>query len=174
MTTLRELAHGIYPPLLAAEGLTVALQGQARKAATPVETIADGVGRYPQEVEAAVYFCVLEALDNTGKYAKATKSTVTLAQTIGDLTFQVVDDGVGFDPATPPRGHGLTNMVDRLQALDGAVAVPSQPGRGTTVAGFTPVPFMTDTSVEAAWRLMPTRTERPPRHRVDCARTDVR
>ncbi len=150
VTTLRELAHGIYPPLLAAEGLTVALQGQARKAAIPVEVIADGVGRYPQEVEAAVYFCVLEALNNTAKYAKATKAIVTLAQINGELTFQVVDDGVGFDPMATPRGHGLTNMSDRLHALDGTVAVTSQPGRGTTVAGSIPVAPRTDPSVVAS------------------------
>ncbi len=137
--TLRELAHGIYPPLLAAEGLAVALAGQARKPAIPVTVTADGIGRYPQEVEAAVYFCVLEALNNVAKYANATNVTVTLAQTNGDLSFTVVDDGVGFDPATTPRGHGLTNMGDRLHALDGGVSITSEPEKGTQVVGLVPV-----------------------------------
>ncbi len=135
VATLRELAHGIYPPLLAAEGLAVALQGQARKAAITVEVVAEGVARYSQEVEAAIYFCVLEALNNVAKYAGATRATVTLAQTNGDLSFSVVDDGVGFDPAITPRGHGLTNMTDRLHALDGRLHLISSGGAGTTVEG---------------------------------------
>ncbi|MBW3579134.1 MAG: ATP-binding protein [Actinobacteria bacterium] len=138
--TLRELAHGIYPPLLAAEGLPAALTTQARKAAIPVQVVADGIGRYPQEIEAAVYFCVLEALNNVAKYAHASKATVTLAQRNGDLTFTVVDDGVGFDPATTPRGHGLTNMTDRLHALAGAIAITSESGHGTTVTGTVTTP----------------------------------
>ncbi|MGH2546387.1 MAG: GAF domain-containing sensor histidine kinase, partial [Actinomycetota bacterium] len=61
---LRDLARGIYPPLLADQGLVSALEAQARKAAIPVEVDPDGVGRYPQEAEATAYFCVLEALQN--------------------------------------------------------------------------------------------------------------
>ncbi len=69
---LRDLARGIYPPLLADQGLTAALEAQARKAALPVTVSSEGVGRYPQEIEAAVYFCSLEALNNVAKYAGAT------------------------------------------------------------------------------------------------------
>ncbi|MDP8970841.1 MAG: histidine kinase, partial [Actinomycetota bacterium] len=137
--TLRELAHGIYPPLLAAEGLPAALTSQARKAAIPVTVHADGVGRYPQELEAAVYFCVLEALQNIAKYACAAAATVAVRQRDGALDFEVVDDGQGFDPACVTRGHGLTNMADRLDALGGNLVIDSAPGKGTRLAGSVPV-----------------------------------
>ena len=67
LENLRDLARGIYPPLLADQGLSAALQAQARKAAVPVTVDADSIGRYPQEAEAAVYFCCLEALQNVAK-----------------------------------------------------------------------------------------------------------
>jgi signal transduction histidine kinase len=131
---LRDLARGIYPPLLQDQGLPAALAAQARKSPLPVTVEAGGIGRYPSEVEAAVYFCVLEALQNVAKYAGATTATVTLSGT-DHLTFTVADDGSGFDPATTPRGSGLTNMADRLAALGGEVEVQSTPGHGTTVRG---------------------------------------
>ena len=81
---LRDLARGIYPPLLADQGLAAALQAQARKASVPTVVRSDGIGRYPQDIEAAVYFCVLEALNNVAKYAEATKAEVRLAQTTGN------------------------------------------------------------------------------------------
>jgi signal transduction histidine kinase len=136
--TLRDLARGIYPPLLADKGLPAALESQARKATLPVEVDADGVGRYPQEVEAAVYFCTLEALQNVQKYAGATHATVRLRQEDGQLRFGVEDDGKGFDPAEVQRGSGTTNMADRLDALGGRLEVRSRPGSGTTVLGEVP------------------------------------
>jgi signal transduction histidine kinase len=139
MENLRDLARGIYPPLLADKGLAAALESQARKATLPVSVVPDGIGRYPQEAEAAAYFCVLEALQNTSKYAAATRATVRLAEQDGDLVFEVVDDGKGFDPVTTPRGSGLQNMADRVEALGGRVEVASAPGRGTTVIGRIPV-----------------------------------
>jgi signal transduction histidine kinase len=132
---LRDLARGIYPPLLADQGLAAAMQAQARKSAIPVTVESDGIGRYPQEVEAAVYFCVLEALQNVAKYAGASNATVSLSSADGALTFEVTDDGAGFDPDQTPRGSGLTNMADRLAALGGEVEVQSTPGHGTTVKG---------------------------------------
>ena len=96
---LRDLARGIYPPLLADQGLVAALEAQARKASVPTEVRSDGIGRYPQDIEAAVYFCVLEALNNVAKYAEATRAEVSLAQDDGHLRFAVVDDGAGFDTA---------------------------------------------------------------------------
>jgi signal transduction histidine kinase len=135
---LRDLARGIYPPLLADQGLVAALQAQARKAPLPVAVEAEGVGRYSQDVEAAVYFCTLEALQNVAKYAGATKAGVRLAATNGSLTFEVVDDGRGFDVATAKRGAGLTNMSDRLSALGGALDVASSPGTGTVIRGHIP------------------------------------
>jgi signal transduction histidine kinase len=135
---LRDLARGIYPPLLAGEGLVTALQAQARKAPVPTSVTADGVGRYPQDLEAAVYFCVLEALQNVAKYAGATRAGVRLAISGHDLTFEVTDDGAGFDPGRGGYGTGLQGMADRLHAHGGSLAVRSSPGAGTTISGRLP------------------------------------
>ena len=136
---LRDLARGIYPPLLADQGLLPALQAQARKAPLPVEIDADGVGRYPQDAEAAVYFCTLEALQNVTKYASASRAKVGLSCSDGSLQFTVTDDGTGFDTATTRHGTGLQGMADRLAALGGALQVRSRPGYGTTLSGVLPV-----------------------------------
>ena len=135
LETLRDLARGIYPPLLADKGLVVALESQARKATVPVRVHADGVGRYSQDVEATVYFCVLEALQNVQKYARASHVDVQLHGRGESLTFDVQDDGSGFDTATAKKGAGLTNMSDRLDALGGTLAVSSTLGSGTTIRG---------------------------------------
>jgi signal transduction histidine kinase len=139
LETLRDLARGIYPPLLADKGLEAALTSQARKATVPVTVDGDGVGRYSQDVEAAVYFSVLEALQNVQKYAHATKATVRMREEDGKLRFDVADDGKGFDIATTSKGSGLTNMADRIDALDGEVHITSAPGRGTQLRGSLPV-----------------------------------
>jgi signal transduction histidine kinase len=133
--SLRDLAHGIYPPLLEAEGLPAALRARARKAPIPVTIEADGLGRYPRETEAAVYFCVLEALQNAAKYSHADAITVTLHHNNGTLGFEVADDGDGFDPTAKARGRGLTNMTDRLDALGGTLTIQSSSGAGTTIVG---------------------------------------
>jgi len=104
-----------------------------------VEVVSEGVGRYPQETEAAIYFCVLEALQNVQKYAGANSASVRLAQVDGTLTVAVADDGSGFDPSTAKKGSGLQNMEDRLDALGGTVEVESAPGSGTTVTVRLPV-----------------------------------
>jgi signal transduction histidine kinase len=139
LETLRDLARGIYPPLLADKGLAVALESQARKATVPVTVAADGLGRYPQEIEAAVYFCCLEALQNLQKYARAAHAQIRLSTGEGRLHFEVDDDGVGFDVATTTKGSGLTNMIDRLDALGGEVQAISSPGNGTRLCGSLPV-----------------------------------
>src|SRR6266705_2710019 len=135
---LRDLARGIYPPLLASQGLVAALQAQARKAPVPASVTADGVGRYPQELEAAVYFCVLEALQNVAKYAGATRAEVRLAASGHDLEVEVTDDGAGFDPGSKAYGTGLQGMADRLHAHGGSLDVRSSPGAGTTILGRLP------------------------------------
>jgi signal transduction histidine kinase len=135
---LRDLARGIYPPLLADLGLRAALEAQARKAALPVTVEAPAVGRYPQPTEAALYFSVLEALQNVAKYARASAARVTLVQDGPSVVFTVEDDGTGFDPATTPMGTGLQGIADRLAALGGTVEVTSAPGRGTRVTGQVP------------------------------------
>ncbi len=136
---LRDLARGIYPPLLADKGLVAALQAQARKTVVPTEVSADGVARYPQEVEAAVYFSVLEALQNVAKYADASGVVGTLAEADGQLRFEVRDDGRGFDPAATGYGTGLQGIADRLAALDGELEVRSSPGAGSAIVGRVPV-----------------------------------
>jgi signal transduction histidine kinase len=138
LDTLRDLARGIYPPLLADQGLAAALESQARKATLPVEVSADGIGRYPQEVEAAVYFCCLEALQNVQKYAEAASVVLKLDDSDSVLTFEVIDNGAGFDAASVARGAGLTNMTDRIDALGGSLEVSSTPGSGTQIHGSLP------------------------------------
>jgi signal transduction histidine kinase len=136
---LRDLARGIYPPLLADRGLAVAIDAQARKAAIPVSIEANGVARYRRETEAAVYFCVLEGLQNVAKYASANHGTVRLGVDDGALVFEVVDDGLGFDTATTSYGTGLQGIADRLAALGGTLDVRSRPGAGTTIVGRVPL-----------------------------------
>jgi signal transduction histidine kinase len=105
----------------------------------PVSVQTDGIGRYPQEFEAAVYFCVLEALQNASKYAGASEISVRVSQDDGGLVFAVADDGRGFDRRTTPPGTGLRNMADRVAAVGGSLEIRSRPGSGTTVIGRIPV-----------------------------------
>jgi signal transduction histidine kinase len=119
-------------------GLRAALEAQARKATLPVTIEAEGIGRYPQQIEAAVYFCVLEALQNTAKYAHASATHVTLQHDGRCLAFTVTDNGTGFAPATTPRGTGLQGIADRLGALGGTIDITSTPGRGTRLTGRVP------------------------------------
>ena len=135
---LRDLARGIYPPLLADKGLPAALEAQARKAVVPITVDADGLGRYAQDVEAAVYFSCLEAFNNVAKYADASTASVTLTQVDGRLTFAVTDDGRGFDPGSTGYGTGLQGIADRLDAIGGALSVASRVGAGTTITGSVP------------------------------------
>ena len=132
---LRDLARGIYPPLLADQGLAAALEAQSRRAAVSTTVEANGIGRYPQEVEAAVYFCALEALQNVAKYAEASSAVVRLRHRDGHLIFDIQDDGRGFDAAEVRNGTGLQGMADRLDAIGGTLTVSSGPGEGTLVSG---------------------------------------
>ena len=139
LETLRDLARGIYPPLLAEKGLAAALQSQAGKATIPVRVDADGVGRYSQETEAALYFCTLEALQNVQKYAVASSVAVRLRADEKQMLVEVTDDGRGFDVTAVVRGAGLTNLEDRLEALGGTLQIESTPGIGTTLRATVPV-----------------------------------
>jgi signal transduction histidine kinase len=136
---LRALARGIYPPLLADQGLGPALRAQAGRAPLPVQVEADGIGRYPRDAEAAVYFCILEALQNTAKYARASRAAIALSCPSSHLQFTVTDDGTGFDTATATHGTGLLGMADRLAAAGGTLRINSAPGSGTTISGRLPV-----------------------------------
>jgi signal transduction histidine kinase len=136
---LRELAHGIYPPLLVDSGLVEALRAAANRNPLPVDIVADGIARYPSETEAAVYFCCLEALQNAAKHAPDARVEVRLWEESGGLLFTVSDDGPGFDPDTAKRGHGYVNMADRLGAIGGTVRWDSELGKGSQVRGSVPL-----------------------------------
>jgi signal transduction histidine kinase len=138
LENLRDLARGIYPPVLADQGLAAALGAQARKAPLPVAIEPDGIGRYPAETEAAVYFSCLEALQNVAKYASASTAAIRLAQHDDVLTFEVSDDGRGFDLGSTNLGTGLQGMTDRIEAVGGTIEIESAVGAGTTVRGRIP------------------------------------
>jgi signal transduction histidine kinase len=138
LESLRDLARGIYPPLLADKGLVAALESQADESPIPVRVDAENVDRYTQEAEAAIYFCCLEALQNAAKHAKASEAVVRLAEGDRGLRFEVTDDGAGFEPAATANGTGLQAMADRLDAIGGSLEVRSAPGAGTTVIGTLP------------------------------------
>jgi signal transduction histidine kinase len=137
---LRDLAHGIYPPLLSSGGLGEALAAACRRAPLPTELDAVNVGRYPPDLEAAIYFCCLEAMQNAAKYAgSGATAKVAVWEEAGDLLFEVGDDGAGFDAIHAKPGAGLTNMSDRLGAVGGMVTIDSQLGIGTRVKGAVPL-----------------------------------
>lgn len=137
---LRDLAHGIYPQALESDGLRGALSDAAARAAIATTVDCDGAGRYPQEVEAAVYFCCLEALQNAAKHAgDEAVVTIDVGEHDGRLGFRITDDGAGFDPVTTDGAAGLQNMSDRIGAVGGHVRIDSAPGRGTTVIGTVPL-----------------------------------
>ena len=140
LSDLRDLARGIYPQLLADRGLAAALEAQATKSAIATSVRGEGLERYPREVEAAVYFTCLEALNNVAKYSGATAAIVSLVQANGSLTFSVADDGMGFIVGDrTANGTGLQGMADRLDAVGGALEIRSAPGEGTTILGRVPV-----------------------------------
>jgi signal transduction histidine kinase len=137
---LRELAHGIYPPLLADNGLGDALRAAASRSPLTVRVaVADEVGRYPAEVEAAIYFSCMESLQNAAKHAPGATVDLRLWTESGGLLFSVADDGPGYDAAVARRGHGYVNMADRLGAIGGTVRWDSAPGHGSTVSGSVPL-----------------------------------
>jgi len=136
--TLRDVARGIYPPLLESEGLAAALSAQARRADLAV-TVLDRVGRrFPRDVETTAYFCAVEALQNAVRHARAGQAHIELDGSDSTLTVTVTDDGAGFDPETTSKGTGLQGMSDRLDTVGGTMTVDSAPGRGTTITGRVP------------------------------------
>jgi signal transduction histidine kinase len=148
--SLRTLARGIYPPLLEAEGLERALAAQVRRAPVPVSLQTGSVRRHSPQIEATVYFCVLEALRNAVTHADASEIDITVEEQDGRLTVRVADDGCGFDPATREPGLGLTNMADRIDALGGSLTVESRVGDGTRITGSIPVPASDDADTTPA------------------------
>ncbi|MGN6872351.1 MAG: sensor histidine kinase [Solirubrobacteraceae bacterium] len=137
---VRSLARGIYPSLLSDQGVAEALRAAGRSAPTPVSVHATSVGRYAEEIEVAVYFCCLEALQNVIKHAgPASSASIALSEDGPLLRFEIKDSGVGFNSGGVPEGAGLTNMRDRIEAVGGELEVLSREGHGTTVRGFVPV-----------------------------------
>ena len=136
--TLRALGQGIYPPLLEAEGLGAAVAAQAARSTLPVTVHAAGLPRYPGEVEVAVYFSILEALQNAAKYARASSVHVRLEPREDGLWFEVADDGIGFDPDHTRHGSGLTGIAARLDTIDSTLKDDSRPGTGTRLTGRIP------------------------------------
>jgi signal transduction histidine kinase len=130
---LRDVARGIYPPLLESEGLAAALSAQARRSDVAVTVLDRTDTRYSRDIEATAFFCVREAVRNAAAHADATSVHVELRGTSTSLTVIVSDDGVGFDPEVASPGDGLTHMYDRADAAGGSLDVASQPGHGTTI-----------------------------------------
>jgi signal transduction histidine kinase len=139
LDTLRSLALGIYPPLLEEQGIAAALAAQYTRGGLPVRMETDGIGRYPIELEAAVYFCTLEALQNAAKYAHASTIMISFHEREGVLEFRVADDGVGFDAASEPGGTGIQGIRDRIAVFGGDARIESTPGAGTVLTGRVPV-----------------------------------
>jgi signal transduction histidine kinase len=136
---MRSLARGIYPSLLSQCGLGEALRAATRSSPIPVEVRGSRVGRYPEDVEVAVYFCCLEALQNAAKHAgEDARATLTLRSEGEQLRFEVRDAGVGFESRRAQPGSGLINMRDRIEAVGGTLTITSRRGRGTTVRGCVP------------------------------------
>jgi signal transduction histidine kinase len=136
---VRSLARGVYPSLLADRGLRDAIRAAGSR--NPVRTTVDmnGVGRYSPEVETAMYFCCLEAMQNAIKHANGVE-TIAVSFTAGDvLRFEVCDDGAGFAPDAVLPGAGLANMRDRLAAVGGVLEINTAPGAGTSIAGTVPL-----------------------------------
>jgi signal transduction histidine kinase len=135
---LRQFAQGVYPELLTSGGLSAALAAAGRRAAQPVRVLTRGVERYTPEVEIAVYFTCLAAMDNTAKHAGAAQVTVRVWETADALHFSVRDTGCGFDPRRTPAGVGIRNMRDRIATAGGTLTIDSTPAHGTRVEGSIP------------------------------------
>jgi signal transduction histidine kinase len=136
---LRDLAHGIYPALLKEGGLPHALAGSLARAGRQIRIDVDGIGRLDPTVEAAIYFCCVEAVQNTVKHAPGAAVQLRLGRDGRGVWFTVADEGPGFDPARTAAGFGRQSMTDRLGAVDGIVRWESARGCGTTVFGYVPI-----------------------------------
>lgn len=149
---LREVSHGLYPPILNDWGLAAALERIHPPADGTLTVSANGVARHPPEIESAIYYCCVEAIQNATKHGgAAVRIAVLLRQHRDELTFHVTDDGPGFDPVAAHAGTGLQNMRDRLGALDGRLSIVSAPGNGTTIAGSVPLRARHDNGPPEGW-----------------------
>ncbi len=154
MTELRDLAHGIYPPLLSQRGLADALNAAALRSPVSTSVFTNNIGRYPVAVETAIYFCCLEAATNAIKHAGPFAEVAINLNAAKHLEFSVTDTGVGFDatalsellvPSDFSGGNGFTNMRDRVVAAGGTLTIDSRIGVGTTITGSIPLAPNEDT-----------------------------
>ena len=136
--TLTDLSRGIYPPLLGEAGLLPALRAAVATSPVPVTVSGEGIRRYPAPVEAALYFCCLEALQNAAKHSGATRVEVRLTEQDGVVDLVVADDGRGFAGDRVPSGSGLANMRDRLDSVGGTLTVRPGSSGGVAVHGAVP------------------------------------
>jgi signal transduction histidine kinase len=138
--TLTQLSRGIYPTALAEDGLIAALGAAAAASPLPVQLSADATIRLPSEVEAALYFCGLEALQNAAKHSGGTCAKVLFGRTGDSVYLSVSDDGGGFATAGVATGSGTSNMRDRIDAVGGVFSITSATGRGTCVEARVALP----------------------------------
>jgi signal transduction histidine kinase len=136
---LRELAHGIYPSVLTDLGVAEALRSAAVHAPKAVKVTGE-LGRHTPEIEAAIYYCCLEGLQNAMKHAgPSARISIRLEESDDELRFEVRDDGAGFAGSTGGGGRGIGNVRDRIGAIGGRIELRSEPGRGTILAGVVPL-----------------------------------
>jgi signal transduction histidine kinase len=142
LTDLRELAHGIHPPVLSDNGLVAAVESSVARFPIPLTIEADEgmrAERFPDDVETTAYYVVREALANTAKHANATRASVGLERSNGHLRIAISDDGGGIGTLAPASRGGLANIRDRVAALRGTVSVSGNGPSGTTVLVELPV-----------------------------------
>ena len=176
LTELRELAHGIHPPVLSDNGLVAAVEARAGRLPVPVVVRAEETlrrQRFPEDVEGAAYFVVCEALTNVLKHADASGTEIELAATGEVLSIDVSDDGAGF--GVPGRGTGLTNSRDRVEALGGRLGIDSRPGAGTRLHAELPLrpPRAGPCLTPCGW-CSPRTTTSSARGPAGCCRTPAR
>jgi signal transduction histidine kinase len=135
---LDELTNGIYPPFLEGDGLGLALEAAAATSPIAVTVTAERIGRYPRSVEAAAYFCCLEALQNAVKHSHASNIAIVLLDEPGALSIAVEDDGIGFEADRTGSGAGLANMNDRISALGGSLTVAASASGGARISALLP------------------------------------
>jgi signal transduction histidine kinase len=137
---VREVSHGLYPPVLSDWGIVAALERTRVPADVALELRATGIGRYPAELESAVYYCCLEAIQNATKHGgPGVRISIELREDADGLSFEVRDDGPGFEASAASGGMGLQNMRDRVGALDGRLTITRAGNHGTIVSGAIPL-----------------------------------
>jgi signal transduction histidine kinase len=138
IATLLDLSRGLYPRALTEHGVGAALRLALAGTSVPIVVEDEGLARLPEEIEAALYFCAVEAVQNAVKHAEASAITVSLSSDALRARLEVHDDGRGFEPSAD-GGHGLGNMRDRIDAVRGRFALQSDAGHGATIVATVPL-----------------------------------